>query len=749
MIDEDLRLFLRDANSFVTSSHEIIEYNAAHIYLSALPFTPKDSLVRRTFLDLFTGLPSIETYGINDHAGRCVMVVAETDWSVKSVTYSPDSKVLALSLNDNTVRLWDARSGVEICRLSTGTGEEIRSIAFTPDGHCLTAGTENGNAFRWDTRTGRLLFSLHHQHTNKITTVVLSSDGGKIASAFDNRTIDVWSTDTDQLVCVLPGGHDGSVFAMAFSPDGKTLASGGDDENVRLWDYRLGELVGEPFTGHEGRVSALAFSLDGVFLASGSWDIVVRIWDTHTGQQHRVYSSHKDGVASLAFAPDGNALASASSDRTVHIWNIRDDGHPTSPLVLRGHSEDVNCVCFSNDGLYVASCSDDTIRVWDVGGDYSSVPPLDGHADSVNAIAVSGDSRLIASASDDGSVRVWDAHTYEQTYPLLRHTGPVNSVTFSSDSCLIATGSDDTMVRLWDARTGQLAVSELRGHNEEVNTVAFSMDDLHLASGSDDDTIRVWHVSTTHPVQILQIECGHPVLSVAYSSNGTLIAACSFNAHIFNAATGQMVQSLNYMTGTLAVSPDGARIVAPIDAGFICFDSYTGAEIFHAEDHIKYSLTVAYSPDGRCIASAGTDRAVHLRNAMTAKAIEPVLRGHMGTIYSVVFSPDGRFLVTGSSDATIRIWDLEQVKLLVNQRERNALESLAFAKYVKYNDRWLVSPTNDRLLWVPPEYRGYLEIAGLSRILATRRVVITAEEGIMHQGEQWAQCWRSNNSSSS
>ena len=756
-------LFLRDAIYFVTSSHEAIERSAAHIYLSALPFTPKDSLVHQHFSKMFTGLPSVETFGIDHHDTQCKMVlVVGHSQEVTSVAYSPDGKILASGSNYSTVQLWDARSGAEIRELETSTVttqfQWISCIAFTPDGLYLVAVTDNGNVFRWDVRTGRLLLQHLRQDTSNVTTIALSLDGGTIASAFEDSTIDIWSINIGQSVCGLLGRHEGPVWAMALSPDGKTFASSGSDDIVRLWDCRLGEPVREPLR-HQNVVNFLVFSPDSAFLASGSWDKVVRIWDTQTGQQLHAYVGHKGWIKGVAFAPGGHALASVSEDCTVCMWDLRDGGHNIPSLVLRGHSAVINAVCFSSDGLSVTSCSaDNTIRVWEIGGSYSLARPLDGHTAAISAVAVSGDSRFIASASDDGTVRVWDVHSCKQMYPPLPLSYPF-SVTFSSDNRWIATGSGDMTVRLWDTHTCQITASELHGHKGPVNSVMFSPVGLNLASGSNDCTVRVWDVSIRQPAQILKMECSQDVNSVAYSPNGTFIVAVEAHGdgRIFDAVTGQYVLELFAAFSRLGayapvwptLSPDGAYIVTPSDGSIIIIDVRTGATVSrapcHSDDPEVPQVTlaaVAYSPDGRLIAASAISQQTFLWDANTMEFLRPVVSGHVGNIRSIVISPDSRFIVTNSSDKTVRIWDLEA--LMAIQRERSALASLLAA----YKDGWLVSPTNELLLWVPLECRGYLEIKGLCRVIAQRRVVVTADNGLLHQGEQWTQCWRGGSSAS-
>jgi len=105
--------FLADAKVFVASSHDAIERSVPHIYLSALPFADRSSLVYKEFAPYCTGLIQVDISGIGHHSGSVMMTLSGHSGAVRSVAYSADGRLLASGSDDGTVRIWDMQTGGE------------------------------------------------------------------------------------------------------------------------------------------------------------------------------------------------------------------------------------------------------------------------------------------------------------------------------------------------------------------------------------------------------------------------------------------------------------------------------------------------------------------------------------------------------------------------------------------------------------------------------------------------------------
>jgi WD40 repeat protein len=251
--------------------------------------------------------------------------VTSSGLTVTSLAFSPDERTLAAgsSFNaENTVRLWDLRSGRKL-RTLAGHVNSLWSpaMAFSSDGRTLAFGGIDEAVKLWDVGSGRELRSLHTltRNTDSPVTTALSPDGRLLASGYENKSVKLWDVGNGQELRTL-AGHTDSVVSMAFSADGRTLASTDEKGTTKLWDVGSGRQL-LTWTRHS-LVLCMAFSREGHTLASGEGEGTVKLWNTDTGQELHTLIGHNSFVTSVSFSPDGRTLASASGDRTVKLWDV-------------------------------------------------------------------------------------------------------------------------------------------------------------------------------------------------------------------------------------------------------------------------------------------------------------------------------------------------------------------------------------------------------------------------------------------
>ena len=172
---------------------------------------------------------------------------------------------------------------------------------------------------------------------------------------------------------------------------------------------------------------------------------------------------------------------------------------------------------------------------------------------------------------------------------------------------------------LWDARTGT-QIRKFEGHVNVVTGVTFSPDNRLLASRSADQTIRIWDVES-----------------------------------------GRQLSQIQEVVSSITFRPDGKHLAGTcVDGTARWWDVVSGAERFRVPRSTTKSRAVAFSPNGRWLATTTSDRnerEIQIRNPITGAATI-TLEGNRGPWKSIIFSPDSHYLAAQFLDG-IKVWDVE------------------------------------------------------------------------------------------
>ncbi|KAL4967131.1 putative wd40 protein [Aspergillus stella-maris] len=483
--DSEVSRFLHDAKRYILRNAQIIDIAPLQLYASGLIFAPKMAITKRNFEsdlpDWLFGVPSVkenwspEFQTLEGHSN-----------SVFSVIFSPDTRLLASGSGDQTIKLWDPRTGA-LKHTLEGHSDQVWSVAFSLDGCLLASGSVDRTIKIWNSATDR------------IWSVSFSPDGQLLASGSSDNTIKLWDPANGTQLQSLKG-HFESVLSVVFSPDSRLLASSSADQSIKLWNPATGA-VHHTLGGNSGLILSITFSPDCRLLASASGrlltsypiDQTIKLWDPTTGALLYTLDGHSDRIQSVAFSPDGQLLVSGSSDQTIKLWDLT-----TGALqhTLVGHSALVMSVSFSSDGQMLASGStDQTIKLWDLAATTATnKQTIESHSGLVQSLAFSPDKLLLASGSIDRTIKLWDPATGALKQTLKGHL----------DSRLLASSSSDQTIKLWNPTTGSL--KHTISLEEVVDSVEFSNELPHLITSLGNIDMRRWYEISSRTLPEVKIE---------------------------------------------------------------------------------------------------------------------------------------------------------------------------------------------------------------------------------------------------
>jgi len=529
---------------------------------------------------------------------------------IRSLSFSGDSKWLAVGSEDSLIRIWNIflqKEGVISATLMTtlkGHQGVVLSVSFGQEGTLLASGGKDKIIRIWDIFSKKMVHA-YSDPQEQIQSVCLSSDGGVVAAGCLDGSIWILSKESGKVL----QGHHKSVTSVSFSPDGKTLAVGGN--GILLCDVLTGEILWKIRCPNV--IFSLGFNPDGRSIASGHSDNSVRIWDAVKGLELRSFEGHLKHVFSVTFDPSGKTVVSGSLDGTVRLWDVSQGEVNDKKLRSTGLE---TCISLDSQGRALVLGADDGIRLCDWRVINDRIQPSIGHCSSYS-LAVSS-----MSLSPD-------------------------------DKLLAATGGDDNIIRLLDL-TIDKDIKTLEGHKGPVISLSFHPDGTLLASGSEDGTARLWDISTRKTLCGFQAPLSIKFTSTGFSPDGKIFAygygssVYGGEVHWVNISTKENLKSWGTIGSLASKTPTGESI----------------------ESYLVVPSLITFSPDSRFIAVVDLVNNVCLRSLQANMIGIPLFartcRGHKGAISSITFNPsfpDNPIFVTGGSQE-VRLWDINSGQCL-------------------------------------------------------------------------------------
>lgn len=310
-------------------------------------------------------------------------------------------------------------------------------------------------------------------------------------------------------------------------------------------------------------------------------------------------------------------ISSASLLVTIHCYSQdllrnKDNAHASEILTAAINSDATSIVTGGNDKR---------AQVWDAkSGEKSKVFA---QSTAVTASAFSANDKYFATGAADGKIIIFDAKEGKIKKILKEHSLDITALSFNPINDYFVTTSKDMTAKIWDGVSGG-SLFTLRGHTKAVNAAVFSPDGKSIVTGSSDNTIKIWDAAT-----------------------GTMKSSIDANSKEVTA---------------LAWSSDGKYIVSGgSDGTVVIWEAISGNKI--AETSFKNHINcVAISPDVQYLAVAGASKKIVIYN-METKAIVKEFEAHDKDINAIAFSDKGNIFISVSNDASLKIWDVGNLKI--------------------------------------------------------------------------------------
>lgn len=591
--------------------------------INALAFSPDDKLLASargqnsdlalTSLDNTVCLWEVAT-------GRCLRRFEGHTTEVKAVAFSPDGHELVSASKDTTTCTWDPSSGAPVRQTSIGTGAGF-DLRLSGDGRRLIWRAHDGMLHLWEIPHAREEEGFPARFP-KTAEFAIAPDGRWLATWGGQQPLRVHELDTGRVARQFDTS-EAWVSAVAFSATGASVLVSTPGRTT-LWDLMTGRVIRTyPWTA-----TCLAFSHDDRTIAAGGRSGVIRLWRADSGEEIGALDAPANPIVEVSVRPDGKELSTTEEDGSIGRWDLstgRRTGRQDAPRSAFREAH-----AFTPDGEAVAYVEkDNLVHFFDLtaAADTARLESQDG---AVCSLSASPDGKTLALGTDEGVLLLWEPASGRTRVGCGEHSVSsegsrgIRTIAFSPQGQTVATGGQDGTICLWDVPSGTCRM-KLLGHEDDVLGIRFGPDGTRLASGGKDGTVRLWSVATGAELRRLEgPSCAS--LAAEFTPGHRVIGVSSVTVPLGAARAGRAIETGLH---TLAEGPGSVP-----------------------------AISLAFSPDGRLLASGWADRRIRIWDPTTGRH-RRTFEGHCGPVSALAFAPDGRRLVSGSWDATALVWELD------------------------------------------------------------------------------------------
>ncbi len=631
----------------------------------------------------------------------------------------------AAAFNDEAkIRVWNSQTW-ELEQEWSGHSKEIRSLAFSPDGQQLVSASADQTVRLWEIKSGNLVWS--RKFDSAVACVEMNPSGSllAIAEVFQSRisVVQAHSGET-QRQFDLPNA---AASQLVFDPPGDHLAALTNEGQVYFWelDSGISRLVSDMTDA-----TAIDFLGSGL-LALGRKTGMVQLLAYHVTDELSYEASFKTGssaVTTIATNPILPGLAVGLDKGELQLWELTDNEWQEGRSVIL--HEAIHSLEFGPLGQSIIARVGQTQKaphgskvVQKIDSATGEVLAwMEGHVREVKQLVFAQGGTRVVSVARDATVQVWDRDSGQNRTLFAEHRWGVNDVAAQDQGSLVASCGLDKTLRVWDCNTGERRTkplhfsTNLRGvaiHPKQNIVASLTGQKIEfwnipeLAAGPKDK--RNTLAGPFHSIALQSLKVNPSARTLRFSRDGKMIAVGTSEGRLLIWSYDQQELLLdhqldskglsNLQISELEFSADGSRLA-------IIFGNYF-AQVFNLSDAQTPEVLatfeqrgmngLGFSPDGNMLVTGAYAHEAKIWSVSTGLWLGH-LEGHGSNVHALCFSPGGQYLASGSG-SEVRLWEMRTSHLTSINPKSSTEATLQSSDWVEFltwfefspDEKWLAA----------------------------------------------------------